>query len=55
MVLAHDVRNGELVAVHTDFFEHAGFLGDDAGGVVVLERLEAVGWACGSVGCDEVS
>lgn len=40
-----------MVAVHAEFFEDAGFAGGGAGGVVVLEPLEAVGGACcGAVG-----
>ena len=51
-MLAHNFRNGELVAVNAEFIEHAGFLGGDVGGTVVLEPLEGVSWAGGSVGCN---
>lgn len=49
LVVGHGGAHVEVVAVHAEFFEDAGFAGGEAGGVVVLEPLEAVGGAgCGA-------
>lgn len=53
LVFVHGARHVEIrvVAVHAEFFEDAGFAGGGAGGVVVLEPLEAVGGACCGAVC----
>ena len=50
LIAIQDVADVEVGgAIHAELFEDAGFVRGGAGGVVVLEPLEAVGGALGSV------
>lgn len=55
MVLRHDTLHVEIVSVHAELFQDAGFVRCRAGVVVIFEPLEAVVWPCSSaVGTSEV-
>lgn len=48
LILVHDALHVEIVPIHAQFFEDAGFVRRCAGVIVVSDPLEAVVWSCGS-------
>ena len=48
LIQTHDVPNIEVIPIHAELFEHAGFIRRGAGVVVVFEPLKAIRWACGT-------